>query len=65
MQERDITQYKVHGLRGNEQVFIRATTTAQDGTVWAIIKNEKSRGKYATAKAALHTLESALNDLTC
>ena len=56
LKQENVTQYKVE-VRGNDDVFIRATTTAQEGTTWMISRNGQSSGKFATAEAALEALE--------
>lgn len=56
--ENSVIQYQVQGLPANDRVTIDATTTAQEGTTWAITRNGKGTGKYNTAREALSALEA-------
>jgi hypothetical protein len=53
--ERNIVQYQVRDL---PRTTIDATTTAQEGTTWAITRNGNSTGKYGSAQEALNALET-------
>ncbi len=58
--EENVIRYEVSGSGlGDDRVSLDATTTAQEGKTWQIVRNDKSGGKkYPTPQAALEALEA-------